>query len=316
MDGDRRPLSRAERLAHQDLGQIFKRLSALAREKTPFFADIWQRREREFGAPWISELAESVTRLFGTDEATWENMLYGYADFSMEAVRCQNDFEKTLRYRDASSADLLSSCYEDEEFMMTTYLPGLYLSHYLWRHHYRLLSFYRNEVLTGAGAPGNFYEIGIGTGLYSYETLRAFPAARGKGIDISKYSLGFTERLLRANGLFTRYECEQMDIFKSTLKPESADFLVCQEVLEHLEDPAGLCRLLRTFVRPGAKAYITAAINAAHTDHIYLFRSPVEVEKMLVAAGWKILASRSELAYEGKPLEITPCVAGFLCQKN
>lgn len=302
-------------MTSQDREQIFRKWAGLAREKTPFFADVWERQEKEFGEAWVRDIADSLSRLLGADENAWEDALYGYADFSMEAVRCQSEFEKTRRYRAASSAELLSSCYEDENFMRTTYLPGLFLSHYLWRHHYRLLTYYREEVLPSAGPLSNFHEVGVGTGLYSAETLRAFPKARGKGTDISKFSLDFTRRLLEANALLPRYEFEQTDIFRSKPKPESADFVVCQEVLEHLEDPARLCGILRTIAKNGAKAYITAAINAAHTDHIYLFRSPEEVELMLRSAGWKVLGSRSELAYEGKPKEVTPCVAGFLCQK-
>ncbi len=292
------------------------RISRLAAEKTPFFADVWQRQYNEFGELWARDISDALTLLFGSGEEGWEDALIGYADFSMQALRCQQEFEKTRRYREASAEELLSSCYEDEEFMRASYLPGLFLSHYLWRHHYKLLKFFREDVLPGAGEPANFCEVGVGTGLYSFETLRALPESHGKGVDISEYSLDFTRRLVRAAGLSGRYETAQMDVFRSLPgAPDSFDFVVCQEVLEHLEDPAKLCGILLELARPGAAAYITAAINAAHTDHIYLFRTPDEVEKMLVSAGWKIVDSRAEYAYEGKPKDVTPCVAGFFCRK-
>ncbi len=308
-------MSDTKHLSVNDAKRVFTRLSDLARETTPFFADVWNRQEKEFGARWVEEVAESVVLLLGEDEERWKDALFGYADFSMEAVREQAYFEEHRRYRTSSAETLLTNCYEDENFMMTTYLPGLFLSHFLWRHHYKLLLFFRNEVLPELSPPGFFYEIGVGTGLYSCETLRAFPSAQSTGLDISKYSLDFTKRVLGAYGVLGRYGGHQADIFKYDLKVGSADFLICQEVLEHLEDPAKLCRLLLSLARPGAKAYITAAINAAHTDHIYLFRTPAEVEAMLRSAGWDILKSKAEHAYDGKPVEITPCVAGFLCQK-
>ncbi len=288
----------------------------MAREKTPFFSDVWKRQEAEFGSPWIEDLASNISSLIGQESGeNWENMLFGYADFSMEAVRHQKYFEEHRQYQPLSPDRSLQSFYDDENFMMTTYLPGLFLSHYLWRHHYRLLKYFRTDVLASLASPKLFYEIGVGTGLYSCETLKAFPQSRGKGVDISKHSVDFTKRLLEANNLSNRYSLEVMDIFKSNIRDESADFLICQEVLEHLEDPAALCRILWRLTKPGSKAYITAALNAAHTDHIYLFRTPAEVEQMLQSAGWKILSSCSELAYDGKPTEITPCVAGFFCQK-
>ncbi len=289
----------------------------MAREKTPFFSDVWKRQEAEFGDPWARDLADNISSLLGREGGeSWENMLYGYADFSMEAVRHQKYFEEHRQYQPLAQDQSLQSFYDDENFMMTTYLPGLFLSHYLWRHHYRLLTYFRQEVLGSLTPPQLFYEIGVGTGLYSCETLKAFPQSRGRGLDISKSSVDFTQRLLEVHKLSTRYSLEIMDIFKSDIPADSADFLICQEVLEHLEDPAALCRVLWKLAKPGSKAYITAALNAAHTDHIYLFRTPAEVEQMLRSAGWKILSSRSELAYDGKPEDITPCVAGFLCQKN
>jgi hypothetical protein len=64
--------------------------------------------------------------------------------------------------------------------------------------------------------------------------------------------------------------------------------------------------------KPGGHAYITAAINAGHVDHIYLYRSVEQVLEHIRAAGFEIVASTSELAYGGKPLEITPCLGGAL----
>jgi SAM-dependent methyltransferase len=298
-----------------DAKYLSARLSELARETTPFFADVWDRQEKEFGARWKEEVSENVLLLLGGDEDRWKDALFGYADFSMEAIREQNFFEQYRRYRNSSASELLANCYEDENFMMTTYLPGLFLSHFLWKHHYRLLLFFRNEVLPDLRSPEFFYEIGVGTGLYSREMLRAFPSVSGKGIDISRHSLEFTKRFLDLSGVLPRYAREQMDIFKTNLRSDTADFVICQEVLEHLEHPEKLCSAILSLVKPGAKAYITAAINAAHTDHIYLFRTESEVEAMLRSTGWKILKSRAEYAYEGKSAEITPCVAAFLCQK-
>ncbi len=295
---------------------MIQRLSNMAQEKTPFFSDVWKRQEEEFGHAWAKDLSENISSLLGREsDESWENMLFGYADFSMEAVRHQKYFEEHREYQKLSPDHSLQAFYDDENFMMTTYLPGLFLSHYLWRHHYRLLNYFRQEVLAGLVPPKMFYEIGVGTGLYSCETLKAFPHAKGKGFDISRYSVDFTKKLLDAHSLSGRYSLEIADIFKSKISPDSADFLICQEVLEHLEDPAALCRVLLKITKPGSKAYITAALNAAHTDHIYLFRTPSEVEAMLRGAGWDILGSRSELAYDGKPAGITPCVAGFLCKK-
>jgi cyclopropane fatty-acyl-phospholipid synthase-like methyltransferase len=143
-------------------------------------------------------------------------------------------------------------------------------------------------------------------------TLEALPGSRGVGLDISPYALEFTHAMLRSFGLGERYEVRNQDI-RDGAPP--CDFLVCQEVLEHIENPAEFCRWLQALVRPGGKAYVTAALNAAHSDHIYLFREPRELEEMLRAAGFQPVHAQEEFAPGSKPRAITPSLAGFLCER-
>ncbi len=297
--------------------EVFERLAELARTKTHFFADIWHRSSKEFGPSWAEEVVDVVVRLFGPEQnEDWEAAIRGYAEFALDAMRNQKFFEANRRYRWSKLDEIQGRYYDNEAHMMKNYLPGMYLSHYLWPHHFRLLTFFRTEVLRHlVPAPSLFYDVGIGTGMYSREVLRAFPSVRGRGFDISPYSAGFTRRVLRAYAVEDRYDIVLGDVFATTSPNETADFVVSQEVLEHLEDPERFTGILYRLVKRGGKAYITAAINAGHSDHIYLFHSPEEVRTMLLKTGWQVIASRAEYAYGGAPIEITPCVAGFLCQR-
>ena len=67
--------------------------------------------------------------------------------------------------------------------------------------------------------------------------------------------------------------------------------------------------------RPGGHAYISGAINAAHTDHIYLYRSPDEVRGQLEATGYRVLDAQIESNYPEKPEAFRPTIAGFLCRR-
>ena len=296
--------------------QAFNDVCCLAGKTTPFFSEIWRRQEQMFGEAWVSEIVENILVLFGEDHDAWQNALSGYAEFAMDALRNQKYFEENGRYQWNTSKEIQQKYYESEEHMMNAYLPGMYLSHYLWPHHFRLLSFFRSEVLSKMQSPSVFYDVGIGTGLYSREVLRHFSQARGRGIDISRYSIAFTKKMLEAFGLMDRYQFEFSNIFEVKVVEEAADFVVSQEVLEHLENPLSFCRILRRMTKKGGCAYITAAINAAHSDHIYLFKSPEEVNELLVSAGWQVDLSKSEFAYSGKQARVTPCVAGFLCTRK
>jgi SAM-dependent methyltransferase len=296
---------------------IYERLSDLARKHSYFFAHIWKRSWEEFGPQWAEEIADNVVRLFGLEEdGGWVAAIQGYAEFALDAMRNQKFFEANGRYRWSTLGEIQSHYYDNKDHMMRNYLPGMYLSHYLWPHHFKLLTFFRAEVLRNLGpAPSVFCDVGIGTGMYSREVLCAFPHVRGKGFDISQYSVAFTRNVLQAYGVLDRYEFVIGDIFATEPSPEIADLIVSQEVLEHLEDPERFCRILYELTKIGGKGYVTAAVNAGHSDHIYLFRSPEDVESMLMKVGWRVVRSRAEYAYEGKPIRITPCVAAFVCEK-
>jgi len=173
--------------------------------------------------------------------------------------------------------------------MLEEYLPGLLLSHYLWPHHYRQLRFFETafvERMRVAGAT-LFVEVGVGTGLYSGALLRSLPEAQGLGLDISPWSKAFCERQLSSQALADRYEVQLRDVTAASLAPK-AEWLVCVEVLEHLDDPVAFLRALRANLAHGGSAFITAAVNAAHADHIYLYRDAGEVLAHLRQAGFSL----------------------------
>lgn len=296
---------------------VFEQLAQLARAHTSLFADIWGRSRQAFGRAWVSELAENVVRLFGPeDTAAWEAALRGYAAFALDAVRSQERFAATGRYQATEFGEVRQQYYDSADHMLGRYLPGLFLSQYLWPHHFRLLRFFREEVVPRLIPPPTlFYDVGVGTGTYSREILRAFPATRGRGFDISPHAVTFAGRLLRAWGVSDRYEFVLGDVLEGEPAAPLADMVVSHELLEHIEWPDRLCRLLYALTRPGGRAYITAAVNAAHSDHIYLFRAPDEVEAMLTATGWRILAARAEPAEGDEEFDPRPCVCGFLCER-
>ncbi|MGE3853037.1 MAG: hypothetical protein AB7K09_14940, partial [Planctomycetota bacterium] len=89
--------------------------------------------------------------------------------------------------------------------------------------------------------------------------------------------------------------------------------LVCVEVLEHLEQPVAFLKVLRASLAPGGKAFITAALNAAHTDHIYLYRNREEVWEHLRAAGFTLEQSFVAAAYAPPGPDVpVPLAAAFV----
>ena len=291
---------------------IYKEMLAMIRASYPNYADVWEGTRNEFGAAWEEEFDASVAALFGRNPESWSEAINGYAEFCTDALRSQIYFERHGRYKATSYAAVAEQCYHNPDFMLRCYLPGMFLSHFIWPHHHRMLRYFR-KLMVNLTEVQTFSEVGTGCGMYSKEALALLSKARGVGYDISSHSLSFTERVVRAFGFADRYRTEVRDILADT--PATADFVICQEVLEHLENPAEFVRTLFDMTKPGGCAYISAAINAGHVDHIYLYRSPDEVLRHLTDAGFVTIDSKAEYAYGGKPLEITPCHGAFLCRR-
>lgn len=292
-------------------------VSAQMQSRYPVLASVWTAAPLRFGEAWCTSAVRDIETLYGpiSDPPSdrLSEALDGYAEFANDSMRNQVFYERTGRYRASSYEQVKRECYLDEEHMTRRYLPGLWLSHYLWPQHYYMLSGFEHSVLPRVHDTRLFFEVGVGCGMYSKRCLELLPHAHGVGFDISRYSLDYTMRMIEAFGLGNRYRTEQRDIRHGYERP--CDFLICQEVLEHLEDPAEFCGWLFDLIRPGGHAYITAALNAAHSDHIYLFSNPSQLEEMLRAAGFQPLHSREECAPGFKPRSITPSLSGFFCQR-
>lgn len=263
------------------------RLEAQFRAASPVFRDTVSRLRAELGDDWARVLDTTVTRIFSSDIAL-SAAVEGYSRFSLEVVRLQIRFEKELEYAHKSYAEVTKDIYANEAYMMSCYLPGLLLSHYLWPHHYRQRRFFEHAFVADMVRAGarRFYDVGVGTGFYSRLALTAVTGIQGQGFDISPWSKAFAERHVAAFGAANRYRVELRNVVVHP--PEPIDWLICVEVLEHLENPIEFLSALRIMLRPGGKAFITAALNAPNADHIYLYRTSEEVKVQLAEAGFAI----------------------------
>lgn len=294
----------------------FRNLTQLAeslRANHRFAADSVARGAVLFGEQWATEFEQVMRALFPSAEAI-TNAAKGYATFAMQSMRLQAVFERERQYKLKTHEQAASEVYFNEKLMMQEYLPGLLLSHFLWPHHYRQLQFFDNafvQAMRVAGAS-SFLEVGIGTGLYSGWLLRKLEGINGVGIDISPSAQKFTQDQMIALGVASRYHIELRDVTAAPMVSK-ADWLVCVEVLEHLDDPVSFLRGLRQNMAPGARGFITAALNAAHADHIYLYRNADEVLAHLEAAGFTLEQSFVGTAYKpSSPGIPVPAAAAFI----
>ena len=279
----------------------------------PFMLTSLKRQRQIFGGVWTAEFGETLRRFVATDDEKLEWAVKGYVNFALDGMRLQKRFEKTRVYDNKTYDEAASSVYHNKEYMFNLYLPGILLSHYLWPHHYRQFQFYKQKFLpTFLGADQReFCDIGPGTGFYSRQLLSEAADARGAAFDISASALEFSTLQVSAFDLSDNFTTHKRDIITQP-SDRQWPFLVCIEVLEHLEDPLTFLRALRGMLAPGGKGLISAAVTAPNEDHIYLYNSGEEVRRQLEQAGFTVLDSQEDKAYEPKADEPVPVNAAFI----
>jgi SAM-dependent methyltransferase len=228
-------------------------------------------------------------------------------------MRLQRRFERDLKYAPKTYAQASAEVYSNADYMQQAYLPGLLLSHYLWPHHFRQKLFFETAFVSFVRRAEirNFCEVAVGTGTYSRILLQSHPEVRGVGFDVSDSALAASLSQATAFGVADRYRAERRDVVAHPHEAVSA--LVCVELLEHLENPVALLSSLRRMLAPGGKAFVTAALNAANADHIYLYHNPQEVAVHLQQAGFAIEQGFFANAYAPPVKDApVPAVAAFV----
>jgi 2-polyprenyl-3-methyl-5-hydroxy-6-metoxy-1,4-benzoquinol methylase len=196
--------------------------------------------------------------------------------------------------------------------MMNLYLPGIFVSHFLWRHHFGQFLYYKEKFLPllNECEEKKFYDIGTGTGFYTIQIFRNDDRFSGYGIDISPHSRKFTRSNIISWNFENCFTSMDVNIIDANLDP--VPFIQCVEVLEHLSDPQIFLAHLRKLLKKGGYGFITAALTAPNADHIYLYWEADDVIKQLVKAGFEVVDYIVEVAYKEKPGEKAPKVAAFI----
>jgi len=281
-------------------------------EKAGLFKKNFEKIKSEFGEKIVCEFDIHLEKLFGTNENFYFDAVHGYRNFAIDAMRLQNKFNKKLCYENVTYEDACKNFYMNEDYMMKLYLPGIFVSHFIWRHHFKQYLYYLKKFipLFDNKEDKRFYDVGTGTGFYSVQVLRHVKNATGYGIDISPFSRKFTKNNIAAWGFDESFTVMDVNIIGAKLEP--LNFIQSVEVLEHLADPQNYLNHLRNLLLPGGYGFITAALTAPNADHIYLYWKPEDVIEQLNSAGFKTIDYIEELAYEAKEGEYVPKVAAFI----
>jgi 2-polyprenyl-3-methyl-5-hydroxy-6-metoxy-1,4-benzoquinol methylase len=228
------------------------------------------------GVGWIETMADAYV-LFTTD-------------VNLEQVR----YEASGRYSHDDYASCLAETYS-QRAVMDEYLWGVYLNNFLWAHHFRLACFYEDRFLRALpDGPLRIVDIAYGHGAWGLWALAERPGATLEGYDISTSAPLIAGELARAAGLASRATYSTRNAMElDQLPPGSADVCICCFLVEHLEDPARLFKMIAHLLKPRGKAFVAGALTAAQVDHIHEFRHESELLRLGEAAALRSLETIS-----------------------
>jgi 2-polyprenyl-3-methyl-5-hydroxy-6-metoxy-1,4-benzoquinol methylase len=221
------------------------------------------------------------------------SMVDSFVRFTTSVNLSQARYELDGHYENKTFEECNQSLYSQQEDM-DDYLWGVYLSNFLWAHHAEICFFYQDRFLKKLAGPQTIIEIAPGHGGWGALALRQLPAAHLVGYDISPSSIHIATALAAAAGLQRRARYELRNALDLDAVPaQAATAVICNFLIEHLEDPGKLCAVIHHLLKPGCTAFLAGALTAAQVDHIYEFRRESELLQMAEDHGLRVLETLS-----------------------
>ena len=221
-------------------------------------------------------------------------------------------------YRYHSFEEVNSNLYADSE-KMTLYMLGLSLAEFFWETILKIHRFFEKTIRNTSG--DSYLEIGPGHGKYFLEAYNLGKFKRYVAVDVSQTAIDMTQAYINRYGKLPGggYQLLHQD---ATLLPTDSkyDFIVAQEVLEHIENPLELLKSIHNMLSENGTAYVLMPINTPSPAHIYLFKSISHVKEIIQAAGLKIVEeayiTANGIAIDKAQEKRPPINAGLLLKKE
>jgi 2-polyprenyl-3-methyl-5-hydroxy-6-metoxy-1,4-benzoquinol methylase len=279
--------------------------------------------------PKINQNFESNEMLFGElgeqmllwaynflGDDLWPKTIDGYKAFVADVNRSQMKYEKTEAYMNASYEEVFKNVYDNAEFM-ERYHWGVYITTFAWEHHLELHKYFNENFLDLLPDKElQAIDLGTGSGIWSMFIADRNRKWKTTGIDISEKSVALTQKFIECNHFSENITIQSGDAL-SYKTDELNDFGVSCFLIEHLENPINLLKNLYQNLKPGAYAFVTAALTAAEIDHIFEIKKESDLIVMAEDAGFRVMSSYSAAPknYPEK-LKFLPRSMGMVLQKK
>lgn len=228
---------------------------------------------------------EWIVRAFGTNVLA--DIAEGYVMFTLEVNRAQLLYEKRGSYEFTSFEEANKHVYQNAAYMRKYYW-GIFAILFFWSHYVELVDFFLNRFVSRLCSE-SIIEIAPGHGLWGLMALNAKQSTKLEGWDISPSSLHLAPRIAEGAGLETRAIYSLGDAMQADRLGQRFGAGISSFMLEHLEDPGGFLMKFGKILNKGSLAYVSLALTAAQTDHIFEFVSEAEAPLLAEAAGFEVV---------------------------
>lgn len=221
-------------------------------------------------------------------EYTLEKVVDGYVYYTNAVIEETKYFHEHDDYRYHSFAEVDRNVYANKE-NMTLYMLGLSLTEYLWETVLRIHRFFEAVLQDAKGE--NYLEIGPGHGKYFCEAYNLGRFKKYVAIDVSPTAIAMTEQYMQShkNDRGGVYELICQDATQLDSEERKYDFVVLQEVLEHLENPLEMLKTTAKLLSAEGTAYLLMPICAPSPQHIFLFQNRKHVQSLIQQADLEII---------------------------
>jgi SAM-dependent methyltransferase len=227
--------------------------------------------------------------LLGDQTAT--TLARGYGAFSLDVSRSQARYEKTRRYQNTTFAEAAQAVYFNDEWSHD-YHWGVYATTFAWPHHVELWRFFRDQFLSRLEPKGMAVDLGCGSAVWSCLLAADLHDWQATGVDISPRFVELASALAEAAGLSSRVAVSLNDALTWAPNRQFDAGISCF-VLEHLEDPGALMSSMNRLLKPHGYAFVTGALTAAESDHIFEFTRESELVSLAEDHGFRVVATLS-----------------------
>lgn len=270
--------------------KVFDRIIDLINQKSPLQKKKLERylNEQDEQFWYLAEqFLASYEKFLVSESLDLEYFVSAYLDLCRNMLKEQTKFLRTGKYS-VTFDHAYKNVYLNKAEMMS-YMCGLALSQLLWKNHYEIFRFFREQIKNCQAGVTSYLEIGPGHGMFLVEALKKFNCSLYEVVDISPISIELSKKAVRYmsdKSSFVNFK--EKNILDYSPSKKRFDFITMGEVLEHVENPIVLLKKIRALLSSSGEAFITTCANCPAIDHVYLFNSVEEIREMIYSCNFKI----------------------------